>query len=60
MCASLPPSHCINHEDSMVELQAISFSQKHQSHRYVCVYPSHLQTSSDENCVFKMFSYVLL
>uniref|UniRef100_A0A3P9JC95 Transcription termination factor 2 n=1 Tax=Oryzias latipes TaxID=8090 RepID=A0A3P9JC95_ORYLA len=37
--SSLPPSHCINHEDSMVELQAISFSQKHQNHRlyYRCV-----------------------
>ncbi|XP_024141812.1 transcription termination factor 2 [Oryzias melastigma] len=36
---SLPPSHCINHEDSMVEFQAISFSQKHQNHRlyYRCI-----------------------
>uniref|UniRef100_A0A8C7X7Q4 Transcription termination factor 2 n=1 Tax=Oryzias sinensis TaxID=183150 RepID=A0A8C7X7Q4_9TELE len=35
----LPPSHCINHEDSMVELQAISFSKKHQNHRlyYRCI-----------------------
>ncbi|XP_038158587.1 transcription termination factor 2 isoform X1 [Cyprinodon tularosa] len=31
--ASVPPSHCLCHEDSVVELQAISFSQQQQSHR---------------------------
>uniref|UniRef100_UPI003AADDD61 transcription termination factor 2 n=1 Tax=Centroberyx gerrardi TaxID=166262 RepID=UPI003AADDD61 len=37
--ASIPPSHCLNHEDSMVELQALTYNQQQQSHRlfYRCV-----------------------
>ncbi|XP_070694517.1 transcription termination factor 2 [Pempheris klunzingeri] len=37
--ASVSPSHCLHHEDSMVELQALSYSQQQQSHRlfYRCV-----------------------
>ncbi|CAG5865305.1 unnamed protein product [Menidia menidia] len=37
--ASVLPSHCLHHEDSMVELQALSYSQQQQSHRlyYRCV-----------------------
>uniref|UniRef100_A0A146V5V2 Transcription termination factor 2 n=1 Tax=Fundulus heteroclitus TaxID=8078 RepID=A0A146V5V2_FUNHE len=31
--ASVSPSHCLHHEDSMVELQALSYSQQQQSHR---------------------------
>ncbi|XP_060909492.1 transcription termination factor 2 [Labrus mixtus] len=37
--ASISPSHCLHHEDSMVELQALSYNLQHQSHRlfYRCV-----------------------
>ncbi|KAM6978396.1 transcription termination factor 2 [Tautogolabrus adspersus] len=37
--ASISPSHCLHHEDSMVELQALTFNLQHQSHRlfYRCV-----------------------
>ncbi|XP_075993974.1 transcription termination factor 2-like [Genypterus blacodes] len=37
--ASVPASHCLQHEDSMVELQALTFSQQQQSFRlfYRCV-----------------------
>ncbi|XP_044222442.1 transcription termination factor 2 isoform X2 [Thunnus albacares] len=37
--ASISPSHCLNHEDSMVELQALTFSQQQQSYRlfYRCI-----------------------
>uniref|UniRef100_A0A8C9Y7P5 Transcription termination factor 2 n=1 Tax=Sander lucioperca TaxID=283035 RepID=A0A8C9Y7P5_SANLU len=37
--ASISPSHCLQHEDSMVELQALTFSLQQQSHRlfYRCV-----------------------
>ncbi|XP_062258692.1 transcription termination factor 2 [Platichthys flesus] len=37
--ASISPSHCLQHEDSMVELQALTYSQQQQSHRlfYRCV-----------------------
>uniref|UniRef100_A0A665V1T7 Transcription termination factor 2 n=1 Tax=Echeneis naucrates TaxID=173247 RepID=A0A665V1T7_ECHNA len=37
--ASVPPSHCLIHEDSMVELQALTYISKHQSYRifYRCV-----------------------
>ncbi|KAM7406898.1 hypothetical protein PAMA_002881 [Pampus argenteus] len=37
--ASTSPSHCLHHEDSMVELQALTFSQQQQSYRlfYRCV-----------------------
>ncbi|KAM6934577.1 transcription termination factor 2 [Xenentodon cancila] len=37
--ASVPPSHCLHHEDSVVELQALSYSQQQQSHRlyYRCI-----------------------
>ncbi|KAM4730767.1 LOW QUALITY PROTEIN: transcription termination factor 2 [Anableps anableps] len=31
--ASVSPSHCLHHEDSVVELQALSYSQQQQSHR---------------------------
>ncbi|XP_054887593.1 transcription termination factor 2 isoform X2 [Poeciliopsis prolifica] len=31
--ASVPPSHCLHHEESVVELQALSYSQQQQSHR---------------------------
>ncbi|KAI3355711.1 hypothetical protein L3Q82_004301 [Scortum barcoo] len=36
---SVSPSHCLHHEDSMVELQALTYSQQQQSHRlfYRCV-----------------------
>ncbi|XP_047456067.1 transcription termination factor 2 [Mugil cephalus] len=36
---SISPSHCLNHEDSMVELQALNHSQQHQVHRlyYRCI-----------------------
>ncbi|XP_058476071.1 transcription termination factor 2 [Solea solea] len=30
---SIQPSHCLHHEDSMVELQALSFNQQQQIHR---------------------------
>uniref|UniRef100_A0A671UHF7 Transcription termination factor 2 n=1 Tax=Sparus aurata TaxID=8175 RepID=A0A671UHF7_SPAAU len=37
--ASVPPSHCLHHEDSMVELQALTYIQQQQSYRlfYRCV-----------------------
>ncbi|KAK1903272.1 Transcription termination factor 2 [Dissostichus eleginoides] len=37
--ASISPSHCLQHEDSMVELQALTYSQQQQSHRlfYRCI-----------------------
>ncbi|KAM3862187.1 transcription termination factor 2 [Diretmus argenteus] len=37
--ASIPSSHCLHHEDSMVELQALSYNPQQQSHRlfYRCV-----------------------
>ncbi|XP_010769266.1 transcription termination factor 2-like, partial [Notothenia coriiceps] len=37
--ASIPPSHCLQHEDSMVELQALTYSLQQQSHRlfYRCI-----------------------
>ncbi|XP_042351033.1 transcription termination factor 2 [Plectropomus leopardus] len=37
--ASVSPSHCLQHEDSIVELQALTFSLQQQSHRlyYRCV-----------------------
>ncbi|XP_074550958.1 transcription termination factor 2 [Halichoeres trimaculatus] len=37
--SSIPPSHCLHHEDSIVELQALTYNQKQQSHRlfYRCV-----------------------
>ncbi|XP_023193346.1 transcription termination factor 2 isoform X1 [Xiphophorus maculatus] len=31
--ASIAPSHCLHHEESVVELQALSYSQQQQSHR---------------------------
>ncbi|XP_056288050.1 transcription termination factor 2 [Pseudoliparis swirei] len=31
--ARIPPSHCLLHEDSMVELQALASSRQQQSHR---------------------------
>ncbi|XP_061579080.1 transcription termination factor 2 [Cololabis saira] len=31
--SSIPASHCLNHEDSVVELQALTYSQQQQSHR---------------------------
>ncbi|XP_043987769.1 transcription termination factor 2 isoform X3 [Gambusia affinis] len=31
--ASISPSHCLHHEESVVELQALSYSQQQQSHR---------------------------
>ncbi|XP_072253563.1 transcription termination factor 2 isoform X2 [Leuresthes tenuis] len=37
--ASISPSHCLHHEDSMVELQALSYSQQQQCNRlyYRCI-----------------------
>ncbi|KAK5890018.1 hypothetical protein CesoFtcFv8_013589 [Champsocephalus esox] len=37
--SSISPSHCLQHEDSMVELQALTYSQQQQSHRlfYRCI-----------------------
>ncbi|XP_035531848.1 transcription termination factor 2 [Morone saxatilis] len=37
--ASISPSHCLHHEDSIVELQALTFIQQQQSHKlfYRCV-----------------------
>ncbi|XP_044072783.1 transcription termination factor 2 [Siniperca chuatsi] len=37
--ASISPSHCLHHEDAMVELQALTYSQQQQSHRlfYRCI-----------------------
>nr|XP_046259676.1 transcription termination factor 2 isoform X2 [Scatophagus argus] len=37
--ASISPSHCLHHEDSVVELQALSYNQQQQSYRlfYRCV-----------------------
>ncbi|XP_070770409.1 transcription termination factor 2 [Enoplosus armatus] len=37
--ASISPSHCLHHEDSIVELQALTYSQQQQSHRlfYRCI-----------------------
>lgn len=37
--ASVSPSHCLQHEDSMVELQALTYSIQQQSHRlfYRCI-----------------------
>ncbi|XP_026151064.1 transcription termination factor 2 isoform X2 [Mastacembelus armatus] len=37
--ASVPPSHCLIHEDSMVELQALTHSKQQQSHKlfYRCI-----------------------
>ncbi|XP_045910598.1 transcription termination factor 2 [Micropterus dolomieu] len=37
--ASISPSHCLHHEDSMVELQALTYSQQQHSHRlfYRCI-----------------------
>ncbi|XP_022074147.1 transcription termination factor 2 [Acanthochromis polyacanthus] len=36
---SVPPSHCLHHEDAMVELQALTYSQQQQCHRlfYRCI-----------------------
>ncbi|XP_008279815.1 transcription termination factor 2 [Stegastes partitus] len=36
---SVSPSHCLHHEDAMVELQALSYSQQQQGHRlfYRCI-----------------------
>ncbi|XP_028991945.1 transcription termination factor 2 isoform X2 [Betta splendens] len=36
---SIPPSHCLCHEDSMVELQALTYSPEQQSHMlfYRCI-----------------------
>ncbi|XP_034042546.1 transcription termination factor 2 isoform X2 [Thalassophryne amazonica] len=36
---SISPSHCLHHDDSVVELQALAFNQQHQSYRlfYRCV-----------------------
>ncbi|XP_055005222.1 transcription termination factor 2-like [Boleophthalmus pectinirostris] len=36
---SLPPSHCLQHEESTVELQALTYSQQQQNYRlfYRCV-----------------------
>ncbi|XP_027146994.1 transcription termination factor 2 isoform X2 [Larimichthys crocea] len=31
--ASISPSHCLHHEDSMVELQALAYNQKQQGHK---------------------------
>ncbi|XP_014900539.1 transcription termination factor 2 isoform X2 [Poecilia latipinna] len=31
--ACISPSHCLHHEESVVELQALSYSQQQQSHR---------------------------
>ncbi|XP_056246260.1 transcription termination factor 2 [Seriola aureovittata] len=37
--ASISPSHCLHHEDSMVELQALTYNQQQQSHKlfYRCI-----------------------
>ncbi|XP_071337642.1 transcription termination factor 2 isoform X2 [Trachinotus anak] len=37
--ASISPSHCLHHEDSLVELQALTYSQQQQSHKlfYRCI-----------------------
>uniref|UniRef100_A0A669EAY9 Transcription termination factor 2 n=1 Tax=Oreochromis niloticus TaxID=8128 RepID=A0A669EAY9_ORENI len=35
---SISPSHCLHHEDSMVELQALSYSQPQQGYRCVLFY----------------------
>ncbi|KAJ4933588.1 hypothetical protein JOQ06_030414 [Pogonophryne albipinna] len=37
--SSISPSHCLQHEDSMVELQALTYSLQKQSHRlfYRCI-----------------------
>ncbi|XP_063744388.1 transcription termination factor 2 isoform X2 [Eleginops maclovinus] len=37
--ASIPPSHCLQHEDAMVELQALTYNLQQQSHRlfYRCI-----------------------
>ncbi|XP_075887044.1 transcription termination factor 2 isoform X1 [Nelusetta ayraudi] len=37
--ASIPASHCLHHEESVVELQALTYNQEKQSHRvfYRCV-----------------------
>uniref|UniRef100_A0A3Q4BV68 Transcription termination factor 2 n=1 Tax=Mola mola TaxID=94237 RepID=A0A3Q4BV68_MOLML len=37
--ASVSPSHCLQHEDSVVELQALTYNQQQQSHRlfYRCI-----------------------
>ncbi|XP_075967707.1 transcription termination factor 2 [Anarhichas minor] len=37
--ARISPSHCLQHEDSMVELQALTYSLQQQSHRlfYRCI-----------------------
>ncbi|CAL1581631.1 unnamed protein product [Knipowitschia caucasica] len=37
--ASLPPSHCLQHEDSTVELQALTYSQQQKTYRlfYRCI-----------------------
>ncbi|KAK2840142.1 hypothetical protein Q5P01_013882 [Channa striata] len=36
---SVSPSHCLHHEDSMVELQALTYNEQQQSHRlfYRCI-----------------------
>ncbi|XP_053733024.1 transcription termination factor 2 isoform X2 [Synchiropus splendidus] len=38
-CACMEPSHCLQHEDSLVELQALSYSQQQKRYRvfYRCV-----------------------
>uniref|UniRef100_A0A8C6LE74 Transcription termination factor 2 n=1 Tax=Nothobranchius furzeri TaxID=105023 RepID=A0A8C6LE74_NOTFU len=33
--ASISPSRCLHHEESVVELQALSYSEQQQSHRWV-------------------------
>ncbi|CAK6968524.1 transcription termination factor 2 [Scomber scombrus] len=37
--ASITPSHCLHHEDSVVELQALTFNQQQQNHKlfYRCM-----------------------
>lgn len=35
---SIPASHCLLHEDSMVELQTLIHSQQQQGYRSVCVH----------------------
>ncbi|XP_061774233.1 transcription termination factor 2 isoform X2 [Nerophis ophidion] len=37
--ASISPSHCLQHEDSVVELQGLTSNQQHQNHRlyYRCI-----------------------
>lgn len=32
---SIPASHCLHHEESVVELQALTYNQEKQSHRWV-------------------------